>query len=161
VAAAPRQASGSDRVRRPRPLQGDSPVRKAVALLVQQPDLAASVADQPELPEAAIAGLDLLRGLLKLLQEAPKQNTGQVLEHYRGDPSEKHLEKLATWEHAQQASDNPQGELRDALLAVRIDALQRQEAAARELGDARAAEICAALQQEISRLKQQRLSGGG
>lgn len=76
----------------------DSPVRKAVALLLHQPGLAggieqAALADQDELP-----GLVLLAELVRLIQQQPELNTGAILEHWRGRDEARHLHKLAQWE---------------------------------------------------------------
>ncbi len=86
-----------DRKRRPRrrPSGTRSPVRTAIGLLLREPRLAGLV----ELPAAwqhlDLAGIPLLTELLELLHAHPNYRLGQILEHWRGRPEEKHLAKLA------------------------------------------------------------------
>ncbi|HLA75748.1 MAG TPA: DNA primase [Gammaproteobacteria bacterium] len=76
-----------------------SQVRLAIALLLQQPGLAAGAGDPQRFAGVRIPGLGLLIDLLSLLQRQPELGTGALLEHWRGTEEGKHLLKLAQWQH--------------------------------------------------------------
>ena len=71
------------------------PVRRAIALLVANPDFAR----QHELPhgweELSLPGIPLLKELLEILRSQPNLTTASLLERWRGREEEKHLGKLA------------------------------------------------------------------
>jgi DNA primase len=77
--------------------RGNSPVRAAIAILLNRPELAVNIAP-PRIPEpGAVAGVSLLLELLELLQRQPGLNTAAILEHWRGREEARHLHKLAQW----------------------------------------------------------------
>lgn len=72
-----------------------SPVRMAIALLLQHPDLAARYPDTDAPWEKLEApGIPLLKQLLELLHSQPTLKQGPLLEHWRGTAEEPHLQKL-------------------------------------------------------------------
>ena len=76
-----------------------TPMRQAIGILVQHPNLAKSVPYLPELAQMNIAGIGLL---LRLQQQALKKETittAQILEFFRDTDDYEPLIKLATWQH--------------------------------------------------------------
>jgi DNA primase len=71
-----------------------TPVRNAIAILLQRPDLSKEM--DIKLPAAQIRGLALLSEIVNVLKRTPQLNTGALLEHFRERPEHKHLKKLAT-----------------------------------------------------------------
>jgi DNA primase len=77
-----------------------SPLRKALQLLIQHPELAAHCSTDYFNHTSTEPGWALLVKLLKLLQENPKLSTGGILEHWRSEPEEVNiLAKLASSGH--------------------------------------------------------------
>lgn len=74
-----------------------TPMKLALGLLVQQPQLALLI--QEPLPAFNMAGASLLRQLIDLINKNPDLTTGGLLEHWRGTPEEGLIGKLALWEH--------------------------------------------------------------
>lgn len=74
-----------------------SPMRKALAILVQHPQLAAVVPPHTWLEQSPQRGARLLKDLLDFLTLRPDVTTGAILEHWRGTDEEAHLAKLVTW----------------------------------------------------------------
>lgn len=76
-----------------------SPVRLAIVLLLQHPELIRELTTAPPLTQIPLPGLDLLHQLIQLLQQQPKLTTGGILEHWRNQPYATQLAKLAAKEH--------------------------------------------------------------
>ncbi|MBB1270871.1 DNA primase [Shewanella sp. SR44-3] len=96
-------------------LQGrGTPLRLAIALLVQHPDLGLALAPQPALAHLQLAGIELLNHLLTVTREE-KLNSAQLLELHREHPQKGTLIKLAQWDH-QVADDNLIQEFRQSLI---------------------------------------------
>ncbi len=76
-----------------------TPMRRAIGLLLQHPQLAQTVEYMPELGEMAIPGIQLLLSLQMLCHDNPQINTAQLLEHYREQAEFDALKKLAVWQH--------------------------------------------------------------
>ncbi|MGI2257847.1 DNA primase [Shewanella sp. GXUN23E] len=91
-----------------------TPLRLAVALLVQHPILGMGLPPQPALAHLQMSGVDLLLELLDMTRQH-KLNTAQVLEHFREHAQWPALNKLAQWEH-QVADENLEQEFRKALV---------------------------------------------
>lgn len=71
-----------------------TPVRKAIALLVQHPHLAQHI--NTTMPQGDLPGLNLLNDILSLLQNtSQKWTTGRLLEHWRSSDQARHLARLA------------------------------------------------------------------
>lgn len=97
------------RVEKPRSGQGTkSPMRDAIALLIQKPALAKELPDWPELRIDVVAGQKLLLELIEFCSERPNITTAQILEHWRGQSVERHLGKLAAEELHVDASNQVQ-----------------------------------------------------
>jgi DNA primase len=81
------------------PKEPPSAVRIALALLAQNPGLAAGAPSPHSFGELDQPGMALFRLVLGQLQEAPAANTAALLERFRGSEHEATLAKLAAWEH--------------------------------------------------------------
>ncbi|BDY06501.1 DNA primase [Ferrimonas sp. YFM] len=73
-----------------------TPVRRAIALLQQQPSLGHNMPVQEELQHLEMAGLPLLREMLEICRPEPL-TTGQLMERFRGRPEHGTLCKLLNW----------------------------------------------------------------
>ena len=91
-----------------------TPLRLAIALLVQHPKLGVGLVPQPALKHIQMAGLELLVHLLELTREQTL-NSAQLLEQFRDQEQLGTLKKLAQWDH-QVADENLQQEFKKALI---------------------------------------------
>ncbi|RUO58888.1 DNA primase [Pseudidiomarina marina] len=75
-----------------------TPMRRAIGLLVQHPEIGREIPLHTELSALKQPGIDLL---LKLHEQTHLQSltSAQILELWRGEPEEKALRQLARWEH--------------------------------------------------------------
>jgi len=110
-----------------------TPMRRAIALLLQHPALATAMPQAPELAQANLPGIDILLALQQKLLEQPNLTTAQLLEHWRGAAEYNILSKLALWEH-QVAEEQLTADfldtfraLEDQYLQQRLEALQRKD----------------------------------
>lgn len=76
-----------------------TPMRRAIALLLQHPALVTVMPQAPELAQANLPGMDILLALQHKLLLQPTLTTAQLLEHWRDKPEYNILTKLALWEH--------------------------------------------------------------
>lgn len=76
-----------------------SPTAKAIALLVQHPEIGGYEIDLSPLTVDDDPGLPLLHSIRKTLANNPRINTAALIEHFRETPHFRHLIKLAAWEH--------------------------------------------------------------
>lgn len=76
-----------------------TPMRLAISLLLQHPQMAYQLEHIPEFTEMNLPGLALLNKLLEICRDNPHLSTGLLLEHWRGEPEEKQLVSLATWDN--------------------------------------------------------------
>lgn len=91
-----------------------TPLRLAIALLVQHPNMGYQLASQPALQHLKLTGINLLIDLLDLTREQ-ELNSAQLLEQFRESEQASTLKKLAQWEH-QVADENLQQEFKKALI---------------------------------------------
>lgn len=75
-----------------------TPLRKAIALLLQHPELGRTVPVRQELSQLKLAGIELLMQLHRQTAEQA-MTTAQLLEKWRETEYHDALEKLATWDH--------------------------------------------------------------
>ncbi|RFA37526.1 DNA primase [Alkalilimnicola ehrlichii] len=112
--AAPRQAKGQ----KPRgPRLERTPARVAIAMLLQQPQLARLATETEGYREQDNPGIELLGQMLELLNAEPQLSTGALLERFRDSRHESALWKLATWEHMV-PDDGLEREFTDALRRI-------------------------------------------
>jgi len=95
-----------------------TPIRRAIALLLHRPELAAQAGDMARFREIDVPGLALLTELVEFLRARPHVNLAVILEHYRDTELEPILARLAEW----------RPEIPDDLLAAEFaGALERLE----------------------------------
>ncbi|MDP5459669.1 DNA primase [Alishewanella sp. SMS8] len=120
----------------PRPASANlkiTPMRRAMALLLQYPSLAKVMPYAPELATASIPGMSLLLKIQELLLEKPELTTAQLLEYWRDLPEHAILLKLATWEHQIEPEQLSQDfldtfhSIEDIYLQQRLEALERKD----------------------------------
>ncbi len=76
-----------------------TPMRTAIALMIQHPQLAGTVDYMPELAGLGLPGLELFLSIQKYCIDNPSARTAQLLENYRERPEYGALTKLAAWPH--------------------------------------------------------------
>ncbi|WP_417761223.1 DNA primase [Shewanella sp.] len=91
-----------------------TPLRLAIALLVQQPNLGYQMPPQPALKHLKMPGVALLIELLDLTR-ASTMTSAQLLEHYRDTEQFSTLKKVAQWEH-QVADEHLQQGFKESLV---------------------------------------------
>ncbi|TKB56797.1 DNA primase [Ferrimonas aestuarii] len=92
-----------------------TPVRRAIALLQQRPELGYQLPEQEELAHLELAGLPLLREMLELCRDE-RLNTGQLMERFRGRPEYNALSKLLGWNLGIEDENLYEPEFTDCLL---------------------------------------------
>lgn len=75
-----------------------TPMRKAIAIVLQYPEFGNRLPELPELSQLATPGVDLLLALLRMIKERQVHHTGQLLEAFRQHSAYPSLVKLAVWE---------------------------------------------------------------
>jgi DNA primase len=78
--------------------QHRTPMRLALAYLVQSPELGETVKDMDEFSGCELPGFEIFVELVDFCAARPNITTAQLLEHWRGNPVQAHLLKLATWQ---------------------------------------------------------------
>jgi len=90
-------------IKKPKVSTKVTPVRLAIALLLEHPHIVKSLGDISVLQLLTIPGVDLLTQLLALCQQNPNIKTAQLLEYFRDTEQGKQLEKLMCWQHHTEA----------------------------------------------------------
>ncbi len=98
-------------------LSSQTPVRRAIKMLVQHPELASDFPDVSVLKDLDLPGAPLLLELIDLLRENPDFSTAKVLERYRTNEAGAHLGKLAA-EELSPLGEGIRIEFEDAIRAV-------------------------------------------
>ena len=94
-------SAGARRFRMSSALSRPTPVRLAIAALLHESSLAATVEEVDTLHESPIAGVALLAQILSIWQQEPGLSQGALIERFRGKEEEQQLQKLMTWEPPQ------------------------------------------------------------
>jgi DNA primase len=76
-----------------------TPVRMAIALLLEHPVLANEIASTNGLAQINTRGIPLLVELINLCKTQPQIKSAQILEQYRNSEQGKQLAKLLCWQH--------------------------------------------------------------
>lgn len=99
-------AHSAGRAARRRPAQPDSPMQGqlsplalAISLLLQHPQLAASIPQPDALKKLNLRGAPILLELIEQIIRQPDITTARLLESFRQEPTHDYLEKLATRAH--------------------------------------------------------------
>ena len=93
-----------------------TPVRLAIALLLEHPNIASSIDNVNVLAPLKIPGIALLSQLITLCQKNPTIKTAQILEYFRDSEEGKQLSKLLCWQHHVEA---------DAATDVFLDSIEK------------------------------------
>lgn len=93
--AGPPPPSRPERARPSRPRMRLTPVREAIALILQRPDLAQTVTADERLAALPVPGVELLAELLRVAAESPQSSTAALVERWRERPEHRHLSQLA------------------------------------------------------------------
>ena len=80
-----------------KPLQQRTPMRMALAHLVQNPALAVNAVKLDAFEGCDLAGFEIYRELVDFCTKSPNMTTAQLLELWRDHPAQSHLNTLATW----------------------------------------------------------------
>ncbi|NIM70930.1 MAG: DNA primase [Xanthomonadales bacterium] len=112
---APAERSGSAR----------TPMRLAMAHLVQNPGLVEYAGTLDEFAGCDLPGVDLFLELVEFCGQRPNITTAQLLELWRDHPGQKHLRKLAMWQ-LPGAPEQQALEFRDAVTGVRLQWVAQQ-----------------------------------
>jgi DNA primase len=94
--AAARAAAGKSPAAAP-PATQRTAMRLALAHLVQNPGLAATVGNMDAFDGCDLAGFEIYRELVDFCARSPNMTTAQLLELWHDHPAQSHLNKLATW----------------------------------------------------------------
>jgi DNA primase len=76
-----------------------TPVRLAIALLLEQPKIAESLGNVEVLKPLSVPGIPLLIQVLEICLHKPNIKSAQLLENFRGTEQGKQLAKLMCWQH--------------------------------------------------------------
>lgn len=151
-----RPAPGREtRVSGARPAGQLSLVRKAMALLLAQPELSVEVKAVDALKEIRQPGISLLCQVLELMQGNPNIRPAAIVEHWRGQDEWRHLSKLMLT-----PLDIPESGLRDEFLGVlrRLEAMVSEQRLEALLEKSRQQTLSPEEKEEMSRLLRARKS---
>jgi DNA primase len=81
-----------------KPAQQRTPMRMALAQLVQNPSLAVNARSLDAFEGCDLAGFEIYRELVDFCAKSPNMTTAQLLELWRDHPAHSHLNTLATWQ---------------------------------------------------------------
>jgi DNA primase len=81
-----------------KPAQQRTPMRMALAHLVQNPSLAAEARGMDAFEGCDLAGFEIYRELVDFCAKSPNMTTAQLLELWRDHLAQSHLNTLATWQ---------------------------------------------------------------
>ena len=93
-----------------------TPVRLALALLLEHPHIASSLGDVSVLQPLSVPGIALLMQVLGVCQQNPDIKSPQLLEYFRGTEQGSQLAKLMCWQHHVEA---------DAATDVFLDSIEK------------------------------------
>ncbi len=111
--------------------QAMTPMRRAIALLLQYPVLANAIVQAKDLAGASLPGIELLLALQQKIIDSPGIRTAQLLEHWRDSPEYTILNKLAVWdpqldpEQIEPEFIDTFAAIEDQYLQQRLEALER------------------------------------
>ena len=139
-----------------KPTQKMTPMRMAMAHLVQDPSLGAKVENMQSFEGCDLPGFEIWRELVDFCAKSPNMTTAQLLELWHEHPAQSHLNKLATWQLPGDESRLIQ-EFYDAIVGLELQwaaaRIGRMEARYAELGLDERKELVL-LQQHKQKLKE-------
>ena len=108
-----------------KPAQQRTPMRLALAHLVQNPNLALVAIDLGDLSGCDLPGIEIYRELVDFCAKRPNMTTAQLLELWRDNPVQSHLRTLATWQLPGEEKQMAQ-EFRDAVTGLELQWTESQ-----------------------------------
>ena len=102
-----------------KPAQQRTPMRMAMAHLVQNPGLAVSAPNLDAFEGCDLPGFEIWRELVDFCAKSPNMTTAQLLELWHDHPAQSHLNKLATWQLEGEESQLVQ-EFQDAIVGLEL-----------------------------------------
>jgi len=140
--------------KKPPPVQARTPLRLAMAHLVQNPALVDLAGEVEEIRDCDLQGVDIFMNLVDFCGKHPNMSTAQLLELWHEHPAQPHLLKLAVW----QLPGDPERqalEFRDAVTGIRLQWTEALLARLPRIVDQSAAErkLFLELQQRLRALK--------
>jgi DNA primase len=102
-----------------KPAPNRTPMRMALAHLVQNPALAADAPGLGAFDGCDLPGFEIYRDLVDFCAKRPNMTTAQLLELWHDNPAQSHLEKLATWSLPGE-DDRLLQEFRDAVTGMEL-----------------------------------------
>jgi len=111
-----KRSNANAAIKKPKANTKVTPVRLAIALLLEHPHIVNSLDDISILQPLDIPGVALLNQLLSLCQQNPDIKTAQLLEYFRDTEQGKQLAKLMCWQHHVEA---------DAATDVFLDSIEK------------------------------------
>lgn len=127
-----------------------TPVRLAIALLLEYPHIVNALPDTAILQAIELPGIDLLNELILLCKQNPNVNSAQLIEYYRDTEQGRQLTKLMCWQHhvvadtAESVFLDSIEKLLDNFVAQRIEVLL-QKARSRQMSENEEQELQALL----------------
>jgi len=88
-----------------KPIEPPSILRRAIALVLQNPRLAAKVPDVSAWTALGMPGMPLFIEMLEILKRSPNSNTALIIENFRDSDYQHHLVKLAVWDYPSLVND--------------------------------------------------------
>ena len=112
----------------PRPsTAAPSPIRMAITILLQHPELHSEVGNFDKVQSLELAGIKILVQMLETLQDNPNLNTAALLERARDSKHETHLQQLAQQSLTFEA-DRLQAELNGIIEQLQKQAIEKRHA---------------------------------
>ena len=108
-----------------KPTQKRTPMRLALAHLVQNPKLSIEAGNAGVLPGCDLPGFEIYQELVDFCAKRPNMSTAQLLELWREHPAESHLRTLATWQLRGEEKQLAQ-EFRDAVTGLELQWTEAQ-----------------------------------
>ena len=108
-----------------KPVPNRTPMRMALAHLVQNPALAAAAPGMEAFDDCDLPGFEIYRELVDFCAKRPNMTTAQILELWHDNPAQSHLEKLATWSLPGE-DDRLVREFRDAVTGMELQWTESQ-----------------------------------
>ena len=108
---------------RGKPVQKRTPMRTAMAHLVQNPSLAGKLENIDEFSEPGddeVQGVEIFRELIDFCAQRPNITTAQLVELWHGNPALPHLQKLAVW-YLPGDEEKQTREFNDAVNRIRLN----------------------------------------
>lgn len=104
-----------------------TPMRHAIALLLDHPQLAQEVGNPEQWARYDVAGIELFLSILEIIEANPHISTAALVERFRGTKHATALARLGSRQVQYEAgSDIPRREFRDCLNQIRRQAKQQQ-----------------------------------